>query len=101
MRAQRLVELIRLLGSEPYSSVGASEPVTRASGRVLATISRRLADQAAAWLAEHTLSEYEALEAFVDDAPGIPSEIVYGIAPLYQEVVEEARSLEIIRGPVS
>ncbi len=97
-RAQRLVELIRLLGSEPYSVLGVSPPLTRTAGRTLAALSRRLADRAAEWLAEHTLGEYDALEAFMEDALGIPAEISYAIAPLHQQVLEEVRSLQIIGG---
>ncbi len=100
-RAQRLVDLIQVLGSEPYSAVGVSTPLTRAAGRTLAAVSRGLANHAAAWLAEHTLSEYETLKAFVEDAPGIPAEISYGLAPLHREVVAEARALEIIGGPTT
>ncbi len=100
-RAQRLVEPIRLLGSEPYSALGVSPPLTRAAGRALAAVSRGMADRTAEWLAEHTLSEYEALNAFVEDAPGIPAEIAYAIVPLQQQVLEEARSLQIIGGPAA
>ena len=100
-RAQRLVELIQLLGSEPYSALGVSPPFTRAAGRSLAAVSRSLADRAAEWLAEHTLGEYEALNAVVEDAPGIPDEISYAIAPLRQKALEEARSLQIIGGPAA
>jgi len=94
-RIRRLVDLIRLLGSEPYATLGGT-PFARTAGNALAVVSRSLADRAADWLATHTLGEYEALEAFVDAAPGIPSDIVNAIAPLHQEVVDEAKSLRII-----
>ena len=97
-RAARLEALIRNVGSEPYSSRGIGARTARLGGRLLPLLSSRLTLRAAGLVAEHTLSEYEALEAFVRDAPGIDAELAETILPMHAQVASELAELSSANG---
>ncbi len=50
-------------------------------------------------MAEHTLSEYRALEALVQEAPGVPADLLDAVTPLYDESAREMKELEGPREP--
>lgn len=95
-RAAQLEELIRAVGSEPYGSWGVGAPLTRAAATLPALVSNRLSGRIARLIAEHTLSEYRALQALVEDAAGVPGGLVDRIRPL---AVEAALELEMLPEP--
>lgn len=92
-RADHLETLIHEIGAEPYPSSGIGAPVARTVTRLLATVSARLGERLAHNLAEHTLSEYQSLEGFVQDAAGVPRDLHRRITPLHQEVAHELERL--------
>ena len=49
--------------------------------------------RAAKRVAEHTLSEYETLEAFVQDAPGIDNALSEAIEPMHAQLGSELDEL--------
>lgn len=93
-RAVQLEALIRDLGSVPYRSHGVGAPFARAATALLGALSGRLAARVARRIAEHTLAEYRALQAFAEDAPGVPAGLTARIAPLQQEALVELRELD-------
>lgn len=93
-RATQLQALIREIGAVPYASRGIGAPLARAGAVLLGGLNRRLAAGMARRIAEHTLAEYRALAAFVEDAPGVPAELSARIAPLQQQALAELRELE-------
>jgi hypothetical protein len=98
-RAVQLQALIRDVGSVPYPSHGVGAPLARAAARLLAALSRRLAARLARRIAEHTLAEYRALQAFVEDAPGVPEGLAARVAPLQQQALTELQQLDGAAAP--
>lgn len=92
-RRNALEALIRDIGSHPYSSWGIGARVTPSATGCVAMISRGLAARVASMLAEHTLSEYRTLEAFVEDAPGVTAEIRHRVGPMQRQVSGELAAL--------
>jgi hypothetical protein len=95
-RALILESLIREIGAEPYSTLGIGAPTTRLASALLGRTSGYLARRLATLIAEHTLSEYRALEAFVQDAPGVPAGIFDRVTPMR---AQSAHELEALAGP--
>ncbi len=92
-RALRLEALIREMGGEPYGSSGLGAKMARFGGRLVPLLSLRLTRHAAMLIAEHTLSEYEALDAIVQAAAGIDSTVSEAIEPLGAQVASEFEEL--------
>lgn len=93
IRALRLESLIRETGSEPYGSWGLGFTTARFGGWLLARLNLGLMRRAAKLVAEHTLSEYETLEAFVQDAPGIDNALSEAIEPMHAQLGSELDEL--------
>lgn len=93
-RAAELQALIRDVGSVPYPSHGIGAPLARAATALLGALSRSLSARAARRIAEHTLAEYRALQAFVEGAPGVAPELSTRIAPLHRQAAAELQELE-------
>ncbi|MGD8328768.1 MAG: hypothetical protein PVJ49_04980 [Acidobacteriota bacterium] len=89
LRAKRLELLIDEIGAVPYPTWGVGAPLTRAATSVVGLLSVTLAGRLGRLLAEHTLSEYRALESFVQDAAGVPAELFEQIVPLQAESAHE------------
>lgn len=82
---QRTVVLRRLiseLGSEPYSSIGLARAAARIGGLLTGIVGRWAWQPFVRQLAEHTLSEYDVLRAFVDGANGVEIDLQPHVAPL-------------------
>jgi hypothetical protein len=94
-RAQTLESLIREVGSEPYFAVGIGAPTTRFAAALLGRTSSYLTRRLATLIAEHTESEYRALEALVQDAPGVSADIFDRVTPMRAQSVYE---LEMLAG---
>jgi len=92
-RAQTLELLIREVGAEPYFAFGIGAPTTRFTTALLGRTSGYLAHRLATLIAEHTLSEYRALEAFVQDAPGVPADIFDRVTPMRAQSADELEAL--------
>ena len=96
-RALRLESMIRETGSEPYGSWGLGFKATaRLGGSALAHLSLRLMYQAAELIAEHTLSEYVNLMAFLEDATGIDRALPEAIKPMHLQALVELEELKKI-----
>ena len=96
-RALRLESMIRETGSEPYGSWGlAFKATARLGGSALAHLSLRLMYQAAELIAEHTLSEYVNLMAFLEDATGIDRALPEAIKPMHLQALVELEELKKI-----
>ncbi len=96
-RALRLESMIREAGSEPYGTSGLGFKAARLGGSILAHLSLRLMYQAAELVAEHTLSEYVTLAAFLQDAPGIDKALPEAIEPMHLQALAELEELKKIR----
>ena len=96
-RALRLESMIREAGSEPYGAWGLGFKAARLGGSILAHLSLRLMYQAAELVAEHTLSEYVTLAAFLQDAPGIDEALPEAIEPMHLQALAELEELKKIR----
>ena len=92
-RAHSLESLIRGVGSEPYRSTGVGAHAARLGGRVVSFTGTALTRRLAGMIAEQTLSEYQTLEAFVHDAPGIDPEVGNAILPLHTLAAKELDEL--------
>ncbi len=92
-RALRLESLIREIGGEPYGSWGLGAKTARFGGRLVPMLSLGLTRRAARLVAEHTLAEYEALDAIVQDAPGIDGMLAEAIEPMGTQVASELEEL--------
>lgn len=92
-RAQTLEYLIREIGAEPYFALGIGAPSTRFAAALLGRTSGYLSYRIATLIAEHTQSEYRALEAFVQDAPGVSNEIFDRVTPMRAQSVHELEAL--------
>ncbi len=96
-RALRLESVIRAAGSEPYGSWGLGfKAAARLGGSILAHLSLRLMYKAAKLVAEHTLSEYVSLVAFLEDAPGIDKALPEAIEPMHVQTLFELDELNKI-----
>jgi hypothetical protein len=89
--------MIREAGSEPYGTSGLGFKAARLGGSILAHLSLRLMYQAAELVAEHTLSEYVTLAAFLQDAPGIDKALAEAIEPMHLQALAELEGLKKIR----
>lgn len=92
-RARALEALIRSIGSEPYGSWGVGAPLTRAAATLVARTSTTVTRRVSLLMAEHTLSEYSALEALVQKAPGVPEDLFDALTPMHDESEREFRQL--------
>jgi len=92
-RARVLEELIRDVGAEPYSSWGVGARLTRAAASLVGHGSTAASRRIAMLMAEHTVSEYRTLEALVQEAPGVPTELLDAVAPMSAESAREFREL--------
>lgn len=92
-RAETLEFLIREVGAEPYSALGIGAPTTRFATALLGRTSGYLAHRLATLIAEHTLSEYRSLEAFVQDAPGVPADIFDRVTTMRAQSAHELEAL--------
>jgi len=92
-RRRELEALIRDIGSQPYPSWGIGARLTPPLTGCVAMVSLRVATRVATTLAEHTLSEYRTLEAFVEDAPGVATEIRRRVGPMQEQAVSELAAL--------
>ncbi len=92
-RAQTLESLIRDIGAEPYFALGIGAPTTRFATALLGRTSSYLAHRLATLIAAHTQSEYRALEAFVQDAPGVSADIFDRVTPMRAQSVDEFEAL--------
>lgn len=92
-RAQTLESLIREVGAEPYFALGIGAPTTRFAAALLGRTSGYLAHRLATLIAEHTLSEYRGLEAFVQDAPGVPADIFDRVISMRAQSAHELEAL--------
>ncbi len=92
-RAQTLESLIRDVGAEPYYAVGIGAPTTRFATALLGRTNGYLAHRLATLIATHTQSEYCALEAFVQDAPGVSADIFDRVTPMRAQCVHELEAL--------
>ena len=92
-RALRLESLIREIGGEPYGSWGLGAKTARLGGRFVPLLSLGLTRRAAKLVAEYTLSEYKALDAIVQDAPGVDRMLSEAIEPMGTEVASELEEL--------
>ena len=95
-RALRLESMIREAGSEPYGTSGLGFKAARLGGSVLAHLSLRLMYQAAELIAEHTLSEYVSLMAFLEDATGFDRALPEAIKPMHLQALVELEELKKI-----
>jgi len=92
-RAARIEHLIDEIGAVPYPIWGVGAPLTRTATSVVGLLSIALSARLGRLLAEHTLSEYQALEAFVQDAAGVPADLFEQITPLQAESARELAAL--------
>ena len=92
-RAHKLESLIREMGGEPYGSWGLGANTARFGGRLVPLLSLRLTRHAAMLIAEHTLSEYQALDAIVQGAAGIDNTLSEAIEPMGTQVASELEEL--------
>lgn len=92
-RAARIEQLIDGIGAVPYPSWGVGAPLTRATTSVLGLTSTALSRRLGRLIAEHTLSEYQSLEAFVQNAAGVPADLFEAILPLHRETAGELAAL--------
>lgn len=96
-RARGLEALIRSIGSEPYGSWGVGAPLTRAAAALVAYTGTTVTRRVSLLMAEHTLSEYSALEALVQKAPGVPEDLFDALTPMHDESEREFRQLTDVR----
>lgn len=92
-RANDLEAMIRKIGSTPYPSWGLGARLTPPVIGGFARLGAALAGRLARVLAEHTLSEYRTLEAFIEDAPGVAPEIGQRVAPMRTQAAAELTAL--------
>ena len=92
-RAERLQQMIRSVGSEPYRSFGIGAPFAWVGGWLVGSVSTRLQVTIARRLANHAWAEYESLAAFIEDAEGIPEDLPDAVLQLRSEVAREAEIL--------
>ena len=92
-RARALEALIRSVGAVPYGSWGVAAPLTRAAAALVGYSSAALTRRVSLLMAEHTLSEYSALEALVQEAPGVPRDLFDALTPMHGESELEFRQL--------
>ena len=88
-----LEELIRDVGAEPYGSWGIGAPLTRTAAALVGHGSTAASRRIAMLMAEHTLSEYRTLEALVQEAPGVPAELLDAVVPMCDELAREFQEL--------
>lgn len=93
-RRESLQELLRQLDVPPYTSLGLASPIGRVAGSLLARLSSRGARAAGGRLVEHTLSEYTALAALVEDSGGLPQVGIEAVKRLLESASREARTWE-------
>lgn len=98
-RARVLEELIREVGAEPYGAWSVGAHLTRAAASLVGHGSTGASRRIALLMAEHTLSEYRALEALVQEAPGVPADLHDAVTPMIDESARELRELEGSREP--
>ena len=92
-RTRVLESLIRDVGAEPYSTLGIGAPTTRFITALLGRTSGYLTRRLANLIAEHTLSEYRSLEALVENAPGVPADLLDRVTPMRAQSAEELEAL--------
>jgi hypothetical protein len=92
-RARILEDLIREIGSEPYGSWGIGAKVTRAAASLVGHSSSAATRRIALLMAEHTMSEYRALEAVVQESPGVSFDLLTTVTPLRDESAREFAEL--------
>lgn len=97
-RAADLTILIQDIGSSPYPGWGIGARLTAPLTRGIALTSSGLARRLARMLAEHTLSEYRNLEAFVEDAPGVAPEMRERVGPMHEQAGNELTALRSATG---
>ena len=88
-RAERLLELIRAIGSVPYPSWGVASTAARWAGRFAARLPWSWQRYALRRLAAFTLAEYDALRAFVRTAVGIPDSVRPAAPELFDSASQE------------
>lgn len=98
-RALALEELIREVGAEPYAEWSVGARLTRAASSLVGRGSTAASRRIALLMAEHTLSEYRTLEALVQEAPGVPADLLDAVTPMYDECARELKELAEPREP--
>ncbi len=98
-RADVLEALIREVGAEPYGSLGIAPRLTRAAAAIVGRTSSAATRKIALLMAEHTMSEYRALTALVQDAPGIGFDLLEAVRPMSEETAREFAEISDPQAP--
>lgn len=92
-RAATVAATIRTVGSEPYSSLRVSSWLATMAGRTLGLLGPWAWRSLLQRLADHTLSEYDALTALADGAPEAPEGLAGRLHSLVPTIEAEVESL--------
>lgn len=94
-RSEVIRTLIETLGSVPYSSIGLARAGARVGGTLLGLLGGWAWRMPLRKLATHTLSEYDALLAFVDGAEGIELDLTAQVGPLLESAQRDLKALAV------